>query len=172
MDSLGPVAQTQAGPSSRAKLFCVYKEIYALVPDCRPASGESTPPHKAAPHLEEDEELEDAAEGGWEEASVGHCHLEEERVEEAVAHIDQGVLVEVGIADAAVVAPGGPAAPVVVGRVVVVGVGLVLGHPGAVAGSQRAPAVLTWAGGAVPPPLSGLGSGRPLRRGARVKCCL
>lgn len=125
------MAQTQAVTSSRAKLFYVYKEIYALVPGCRLARGTSTPPHKAAPHLEEDKELEDASEGGWEEASVGHCHLEEERVEEAIAHIDQGVLVEVGVADAPVVPPGSPAAPVVVGRVVVVGVRLVLGHPDA-----------------------------------------
>lgn len=142
------------------------------MPNCSLARGVPTPPHKAAPHLEEDEELEDAAKGGWEEASIGHCHLEEERVEETIAHVDQGVLVEVGIADAPVVAAGGPAAPVVVGRVVVVGVRLVLGHPDAAARSRRALAVLTWAGGAVPSPLSGLGAGRPLQRGARVKRCL
>lgn len=28
------VAQTAAATSSRAKFFCVYKEIYAFVPDC------------------------------------------------------------------------------------------------------------------------------------------
>lgn len=52
-------------------------------------------------------------------------------MEEAIAHIDQGVLVEVGVADAPVVPPSSPAAPVVVGLVVVVGVRLVLGHPDA-----------------------------------------
>lgn len=88
----------------------------------------AAPGPRRAPHLEQDEELEDAAEGGREEPRVGHCHLEEERVEQAVADVDERVLVAGGVPHAAPVPPGGPA---VGGRVLVRGVGrVVLGHRG------------------------------------------
>lgn len=71
-------------------------------------------------HLEQHEELEETAEGGWEEPRVGHSHFEEERVEEPVAHVDERVGVEVrgagpargGRASAAATAVGpGPRGP-------------------------------------------------------------
>lgn len=88
-------------------------------------SGCWEPPPR--PHLEQHEELEDAAEGGREEARVGHCHLEEERVEEAVADVYQRVLVEGRVPPGPVGAPRGPG---VVGRGVLT-VGLRFGHRGA-----------------------------------------
>lgn len=65
-------------------------------------------------HLEQHEELEEPAECGREEPRVGDSHLEEERVKEAVAHVDERVGVEVGgarparggRASAATVGPG------------------------------------------------------------------
>lgn len=47
-------------------------------------------------HLEQHEELEETAEGGREEPRVGDSHLEEERVEKPVAHVDERIGVEVG----------------------------------------------------------------------------
>lgn len=75
-------------------------------------------------NLEQDEELKDSPEGRREEASVGDSHLEEKCVEEAVPHVDQGVLVHVGVPDTV-----GPCIIVVVDGDVVVGGGcLVVGH--------------------------------------------
>lgn len=47
-------------------------------------------------HLEQHEKLEESTEGGREEARVGDSHLEEERVEKPVAHVDERIGVEVG----------------------------------------------------------------------------
>lgn len=75
-------------------------------------------------NLEQDEELKDSPEGWREEASVGDSHLEEKCVEEAVPHVDQGVLVHVRVPDTV-----GPCIIVVVDGDVVVGGGrLVVGH--------------------------------------------
>lgn len=83
-----------------------------------------------APHLEKDEELEDAAERGWEEARIRYSHLEEKGMEEAIAHINQGVLVEVRVPYPPVVSTSGPTTPVVVHWVmVIVRIGLILRHP-------------------------------------------
>lgn len=73
-------------------------------------------------NLEQDKELKDSPEGRREEPCIGDSHLEEECVEEAVPHVDQGVLVHVGIPDAV-----GPRVVVVQGGIVVVG-GLVVRH--------------------------------------------
>lgn len=72
-------------------------------------------------HLQQDEELKDPPEGWREQPSVRDSHLEEEGVEEAVSHVDQGVLVHVGVSD-----PVGSHVVVVVKRDIVVG--LVLRH--------------------------------------------
>lgn len=76
-------------------------------------------------NLEQNEELKNSPKGWGEEASVGDGHLEEECVEEAVPHVDQGILVHVGVPDTV-----GPRVVVVVvhGDVVVVGGSLVVGH--------------------------------------------
>lgn len=69
-------------------------------------------------HLEEDKKLKNSPERRREETGVGNSHLEKQRVEEAVADIDEGVLVDVGVSN-----PVG--SNVVVQRDVI---GLVLGH--------------------------------------------
>ena len=69
-------------------------------------------------YLQQDEELEHPPEGGREQPRVCHRHLEEQRVEEAVADVDERVLVDVGVPQ-----------PVVVQRNVVPGA-LVLRHLG------------------------------------------
>lgn len=75
-------------------------------------------------NLEQNEELKDPPKGRREEASVGDGHLEEECVEEAVPHVDQWVLVHVGVTDTV-----GPRVVVVVhGDIVVVVGSLVVGH--------------------------------------------
>lgn len=71
-------------------------------------------------HLEQDKELKDPPEGRREQSGVRDGHLEEEGVKEAVADVDEGVLVDVGVSH-----PVG--SHVVVQRDVVV-VGLVLRH--------------------------------------------
>lgn len=80
----------------------------------------------AVTNLEQDKELKDSPEGRREEASVGDGHLEEECMEEAVSHVDQGVLVHVGVPDTV----GSRVVVVVQRNVVVVGCGggLVVGH--------------------------------------------
>lgn len=85
-------------------------------------AGTTQPSPGGTSHLQQDEELKDSSEGGREEPGVGDSHLEEKGVEEAVTHIDERVLVDVGVPD-----PVGP--NVVVQRNVVV-VGLVLRHDG------------------------------------------
>lgn len=69
-------------------------------------------------YLEEDKKLKNSPERGREETGIGNGHLEKQRVEEAVADIDEGVLVDVGVSN-----PVG--SNVVVQRDVI---GLVLGH--------------------------------------------
>lgn len=50
-------------------------------------------------HLEQDKELKDSPEGRRKEAGIRHSHLEEQSMEEAVADVDEGVLVHVGVPD-------------------------------------------------------------------------
>lgn len=75
-------------------------------------------------HLEQDEELKDSPEGWGEESGVGDGHLEEKGVKEAVSDIDEGVWVQVGVADPV----RSHVVVIVVQRDVVVGLVLILRH--------------------------------------------
>lgn len=51
------------------------------------------------PHLEQEEKLKDSSEGWREESGVGDGGLKEEGVEEAIPHVNERVLVHVGVPD-------------------------------------------------------------------------
>lgn len=80
----------------------------------------SLPPHlQPCYYLEKNKEFKDATKGGWEEAGIGHSHLEEKCMEQTVADIDKRVLVEV--ADTPVIPSRGCCPTIIVQWMVVVG---------------------------------------------------